>query len=146
MSKGLSRRCVIGAAAALAAGTAANAVGIASASSDDIDPIFAAIERERVAYAKHYQSIALTDAAMDEDEAADLHDRQMEDCDAWIEAVTDFCMTVPGSFPGVLAMLAHVEERTTPNLGELFYDNDEQIPLLLASVATAIRNLTGGGV
>jgi hypothetical protein len=118
--------------------------------SSEPDPIFAAIERHRKAYAAMQafdaelleELLAGTLSATKEAEGA-----MYEVADAEINAVRALARVVPTTLQGLLAMLVYIGDYAAENSGELLDAlNAEDSNALLGSLATAAKALTRGGL
>ncbi len=140
----LSRRAMLGAgatAAALVGGAALNAAVITAAKAAESDPIFAAIESYRRAYAFHEDCLVKADA----DGVAECETDRLQclGSEAELDAIDALLQTAPTTSGGALALVQllknegdlPMETRTT--LGNSFY-NDDAIAFL-SSIETFLR-------
>jgi hypothetical protein len=172
-----SRRAVLmglAAAATPMAPAIANALSESApavAKAGDVDPIFAAIERERAAYAAYESTRATQEEISDQNPfPAPKRDRRAEKKrlaspkhQAWWaryketeEAHTKsaqalwgaretFLQTPPSSVAGLIAFIDHIEGPfSTGGPGEAFWDEEEH-RLAFPTLATAARNLIARG-
>jgi hypothetical protein len=165
-----SRRSILTAApavavAVLAGGTVANAVALAIPRTDEVDPIFAAIERERQAYAEYCVTAAFQRSANDQcppevkaaknrrahpafaawwaqyQEAAAVHEKSAQELWSAREA---FLETQPTSVAGLIAFIDHIEGPFSSGpAGEAFWDDSER-ELAFPTLAAAVRDLIAG--
>jgi hypothetical protein len=132
-----SRRTVLAgapavAAAALAGGTAVNALAIAEAKAE-VDPIFAAIQSERKAFAVYRATAEVAEDVVTEH----VH---TEACKAWWASQETLMTTQPTSLAGLHALLDHVGDHCDPDKGWI----DEWAELGFPTLAAAVRSLTDG--
>ena len=114
--------------------------------SSEPDPIFAAIERHRKAYA----AMRAFDAELLEEHLAGTLSATKkakgaiyEVADAEIDAVRALVRVVPTTLPGLLAILVYIGDYVVANSGELLDAlNPEDSNALLASLATAAKALS----
>ena len=147
------------AAAALAGGTVTNALAIAVVKAAEVDPIFAAITRERNAYAEYCRTSAI------QDEIAERHPgeahrgtrtkahrawwaalQQAENehrgnIAGWYDAQVDFLTTQATTVAGLLAFINHVDNYCDPDKGW----DDEWGNDAFPTLAAAVRSILGGG-
>jgi hypothetical protein len=162
----------VAAAAALAGGTVANAVAIGLPKAGEVDPIFAAIERERAAYAAYLVPRAIQSEVSDQDpfpspkplnRRAEKKRLASPEHRAWWArykeaeaACTEsgqrlwsareaFLQTQPTSVAGLIAFINHIEGPfSSGEVGEAFWDEKEH-ELAFPTLAAAARNLIGRG-
>jgi hypothetical protein len=145
------------AAGALLAGTAVNAVAITMAKAGEVDPVFAAIEREREAFAAYCASSDFTHRIGEgrpprgrhkahaawwvrQREADRAHEESAQNL--W-SARVDFLETQPTTVAGLLAYLNHIEgPLSTGDAGEAFWDEQEK-EAAFPTLAAAARKLIG---
>jgi hypothetical protein len=172
----VSRRAILtaapaAAAGALLAGTAVNAAAVAMAKAGGVDPVFAAIERERAAYAAHCViSDAETEVCDQNPFPADRNESRRaqkkrlasplhktwwarykeveaahtESAQRLWSAREAFLQTQPISVAGLLAFLDHIEGPfSSGSDGEALFDENEK-GLALPTLAAAARALIGG--
>jgi hypothetical protein len=159
------------AAAALASGAVANTVALGIPRTDGLDPIFAAIERERSAYADYLATGAIQHEVSDQNPFPERKlDRRAEKkrlkspehktwwaryqeaekanteaAQALWSAREAFLQTRPISVAGLIAFLDHIEgPLSTGDAGEAFWDEIEH-ELAFPTLAAAARNLITRG-
>jgi hypothetical protein len=111
------------------------------------DPIFAAIERYKVAWAEHGAAIA-DEPDSDTPEYAVWYAKGDAACNKHVSAVWKFCSTVPTTLAGVAASLRFVEEsrKSGDDFLRMFVKKNSHETchgLFLASLRTATERLAG---
>jgi hypothetical protein len=159
------------AAAALAGGTAANVLATGLAKAAEADPVFAAIEREREAYAAYCAADELRERIEDRqpipppvrngvpdyeanekrradpahkvwwDEYCEAEADHDESIHELWDARADFLTTQPTTMVGLRVYIDHIEGPLSA--GEVEFD-DEERALAFPTLAAAVRSLIGG--
>ena len=177
MNTNQSRRALlagapVAAAAALAAGTTVNGLAAGLATPSSVDPIFAAIERERAAHTVYLATTAAADIddpipppSRDDPDFEEANERRMArpEHQAWwarwkeadaahTEAAQGlwaareaFLQTQPTSVAGLRAYLDHIEGPfSSDEVGEANWDEKEK-ELAFPTLAAALRNIIERG-